>query len=59
MIENLFRFTGMDGSLGYKHGRIYCLQIVGRGAFTAIKIEAPIPCPYDSWEKFFENWERV
>jgi hypothetical protein len=52
----LFRFKGEDGSLGYRKGRIYRLKITG---WQIICIQLPYRCPYDSWELFFENWEKV
>lgn len=63
MMDGLFRFMGKNGSLGYQTGQIYHLSISYRTIFPGSDqepyIEAPMACPYDSWEKFFENWERV
>lgn len=58
-MNDLFRFIGKEDKLGYKTGKIYMLELQGRGAFGGIMITAPIHCPYTSYETFFENWERV
>lgn len=66
-MNDLFRFIGDENAvnpstnepLGYEHGKVYMLQLVGRGSFMGVLIEAPIRCPYDNWNAFLENWERV
>lgn len=59
-MNDLFRFIGEDGSLGYRKGKIYMLELRGRGMTElGVIIDAPVRCPYSSWEAFFENWERV
>ncbi len=55
-MNDLFKFIGEDGSLGYENGRIYLLFVIGSKQPTII---TPHYCPYDTWEKFLDNWERV
>ena len=61
------RFVGEDGSLGLKYGKIYPVYLYnasyqGRDV-VGLKIYIDNimvrTCPYDSMEKFFENWEVV
>ena len=56
-MQDLFIFKGEDGSLGYEKGKIYLLHLMGSISSPAILM--PHYCPYDSWELFLENWERV
>ena len=59
-MNDIFRFIGdTENGLGYIHGQIYMLELQGRGSYGRVMITAPITCPYDNWNKFFENWERV
>ena len=60
-MNDLFRFVGdQDGGLGYRYGKIYMLELAGRGATrVGVTIESPIRCPYKDWNAFFGNWERV
>jgi hypothetical protein len=57
-MNELFRFIGKDRSMGYTHGQIYMLELMGRG-MGDVFITAPIKCPYTSWNTFFLNWERA
>lgn len=56
-MQDLFKFVGEDGSLGYEKGKVYLLHLMGSVSSPAILL--PHYCPYDSWELFLENWERV
>lgn len=60
-MNDLFRFIGdTKNGMGYVYGKIYMLQLTGRGMTNlGVLIEAPIRCPYSSWETFFQNWERI
>jgi len=53
------RFIGQDGSLGYRTGQVYHLDV--RRAIFSDKphILRPRPCPYSSWAAFWANWELV
>lgn len=55
-MTDLFKFVGKDGSLGFIKDKIYMLTLVGHLAPT---ITSPTYCPYEAWEAFFKNWERV
>jgi len=53
------RFIGTDGSLGYRTGQVYRLD-VRRAIFTdKPSIRSPYACPYGSWAAFWANWELV
>lgn len=51
-------FTGADGSLGYRTGQEYELDvdIDFRGRPTILR---PKYCPYTSLWAFLDNWEKV
>jgi hypothetical protein len=63
----LFIFKGED-SLGYIKGQKYPLHIVENSLTNRIfrgwkkdwqcAIVSPFFCPYSSWEKFYDNWEK-
>lgn len=67
-MNDLFRFIGEDGSMGLRNGRIYLIRI---GVEWQDKFFKTMPtthfvgrnsnamCPYESWDSFLENWERV
>lgn len=55
------RFVGKDGSLGYRTGFVYTLEL--RHSFRRWSIRR-LPardgfCPYGSWNAFLRNWELV
>lgn len=74
-LTDLFKFKGKDGSMGFETGKIYLLDVVGNKMIKTegypprlmpcIEGSSPITMPrgdilvYESWEAFFENWERV
>lgn len=58
-MNDLFKFIGDDNSLGYIKGKIYMLELQGRGMYGKVEIILPKRCPYDSWNAFFENWVRA
>lgn len=66
-MTGLFRFIGQDGNLGYIKGEVYCLEIRGHVKPVIVAPIIPRPkgypeydyVPYDSWNKFLENWEIV
>lgn len=59
-MNDLFKFTGnQEEGLGYLYGKIYMLELTGRGDYMNVLIEAPFRCEYASWNDFFKNWERV
>lgn len=53
------RFTGQDGSLGYRHGQVYHLDVRTNLRGDKPRIVRPRPCPYGSWAAFWANWEMV
>ncbi len=60
-MNDLFRYIGDESDgLGYKTGKVYMLELTGRGA-TELKIvvEAPIRAYYDSYEDLLKDWERI
>lgn len=62
-----YRFIGADGSMGYKHGKVYTGRIFEErydgsllfvtGAFPFFLFNVTIP--YDSKELFNRNWQLV
>lgn len=56
-----FRFTGEDGSLGYRKGRDYDLVLAmpGERGHAVQIVAGGEPCPYSSVASFERNWERV
>ncbi len=48
-------FIGADGSLGFRTGQTYRLNVQAWGA--GVRITAPTVCPYASQAAFWENWE--
>lgn len=59
-MNDFFRFIGDEQEgLGYLKDKIYMLELQGRGQFGPVRITAPIECPYNNWNVFFRNWERV
>lgn len=52
------KFTGTDGSLGYRYGRVYTLRVREPGQRWPVEIVGGgTPCPYSSRQKFRENWQ--
>lgn len=54
-----FIFIGKDGSLGFRHGQAYWIEV---NSFVRIHItyktkQGEIDCPYESWRAFFKNWK--
>lgn len=49
-------FIGKDGSLGYKNGATYRLQIIGN---TIMRGDDTGKCPYGSIAAFLKNWTGV
>ena len=68
-MTDFFKFIGQDGSMGFETGKIYLLTLSDYYHKGKIKLSiiSSLPivlavggyCPYDSCEKFFDNWERV
>lgn len=66
-MNDLFRFVGDENAInpdtnqpvGYEHGKVYMLKLVGRGSLMRVLVEAPIMCQYDNWNAFLEDWERI
>lgn len=55
----LYKYIGKDGSLGYVKNSIYEL-IVYTSKKGRIVIESRLGfCPYQSKEKFLENWKEL
>lgn len=56
MLRFRLRFTGADGSLGYRTGELYNLRLQSTrdGAVTIVD---PRRCPYRTWVSFWRNWE--
>lgn len=58
-------FQGQDGSLGYRTGREYDLELIfspRKGQPTRVVIFPngnQIPCPYESFTSFLKNWGNV
>ncbi len=59
------KFIGEDGSLGYKNGREYILEVEATSGFkTGHTIEISREdgggfCPYKNIETFLENWTDI
>jgi hypothetical protein len=50
------RFTGTDGSMGFKNGRTYEFDMTSN---VLICDELDTACPYDSIQAFLLNWDHV
>lgn len=55
----IVRFIGSDGSLGYRTGQKYALDVRTDWTGTRPSILRPHACPYGSWDAFWRNWELV
>ena len=58
------KFTGKDGSMGFKRGKTYDCEIgsklKGRWVWVRTSIDGKIVCcPYSSFKALFENWMEV
>jgi hypothetical protein len=52
------RFTGADGSLGYRAGETYRLEVRTVDLNGRVpQIVRPYVCPYGSWDAFWRNWQ--
>ena len=51
-------FTGTDGSLGYRQGQTYDLNLEHTGRHPAVvtRLDGTGYSPYDSIEAFFQSW---
>ena len=54
------RFIGKNGSMGFKHGRVYdvVVTINDQKNISLRCDELKVRCPYGSMYVFLENWER-
>lgn len=50
------RFIGEDGSLGYKNGEIYNLQMIG---MIIQRTDGKGTCTYESLSSFLKNWTDI
>lgn len=52
------RFTGADGSMGYRRGEVYDVITAEEpgGTRPRVRIISPRPVPYESWDAFWANW---
>ena len=62
---DVYRYTGEDGSMGYRRGQLYALK-TRRGTWFEryfygwyVIIEAPIFVPYSGMDTFYDNWVLV
>jgi hypothetical protein len=64
-IDIIAVFTGQDGSLGYRYGQEYTLNLtysprIGKPTRVVICPDGnQIPCPYDSFRAFLKNWNNI
>ena len=58
LYDREMRFIGADGSLGFKHGKIYKVSIEDDGKYVWIYTKDN-RCPYSSMKKLRDNWEDV
>lgn len=57
-----YQFTGADGSLGYRHGLTYYLNVSSDERYPVIitrGLERGGLCPYGSVAAFWDNWRPV
>ena len=52
-------FKGKDGSLGYKNGQEYLLQVEQYDNSKMLRIEHPTKCVYSTLTSFLRNWENI
>lgn len=64
--RGVFRFVGKDGSLGYRNGKLYYLDVgpgdhpvVIRSATGIDCADGLSPVPYSSDRTFRANWDQV
>lgn len=58
-MEGYFKFLGEDGSLGFRTGRVYKLEVetgYKRLRVTYYSAAGNVYCVYQSWNSFFKNW---
>lgn len=55
----LAKFIGQDGSMGFRRGRVYNLEVAGGRGRRPPVIVWPVRCPYGSWDAFYANWQKV
>lgn len=54
------KFNGLDGSRGFRKGRIYKLKsTIESGWLFIYDSDSHNSCPYSSMETFLENWTEV
>lgn len=59
-----YKFLGKPDTI-FPHlvtGKVYDLEVREYvpflGGYIEIRVLSPIQCPYNSWEAFYENWEK-
>jgi len=53
------KFIGKDGSMGYKTGDVYDVEIKSSGKFIILSSKGYIRCPYSSIKALLQNWEEL
>lgn len=59
------QFKGEDGSMGFRTGKVYKLEIVEiilpkfvtKWKVMIMNTPVNITCPYTSWDTFKQNWD--
>ena len=53
------KFIGRDGSMGYKTGVVYDVEIKSSGNFIILSSKGYIQCPYSNIKALLQNWEEL
>lgn len=57
------KFIGRDGSMGFKHGKLYQIEtwidsrLFSRGGYLWVRdVNSNLSCPYSRLETLLDNW---
>jgi hypothetical protein len=53
------KFIGKDGSMGFKHGKVYDVRLTSNTIWIWVHTDVGLYCPYSSPQAFADNWASV